>query len=737
VLIVLCAQVSLRAQLSNNALNYGSGSSASGLTTGNRDRNGNPIDTTAVVDANTIPIGLYSWKIDSRFGDVTPVPVDTLTHAFQNSNDTGGMEGHYNYLGNMGSPRLSRLFFERRDASQAFFTDPYDFSVKRPQDLIFTNTLSPFTNVSYYKGGGTRYAEERFKSYFTINAGKKFGVGFYIDYLYGRGLYDSQSTAFFNGGLFASYRGEKYDMHFVFSNNNMKMAENGGITDDRYITNPLEMAEGKKTYSAADIPVTLGNIWNHNTGYHVFLTQRYNMGFTRNKAKKNAIQALDSLTANKLLPDSLAGGKLRADSLAGGKLLADKLSADSLKADSLSAAPQFVPVTSVIHTLDINTDMRKYISYDDAQNRKYFYHHYLGNDSIDKTRHFSVKNTLALALLEGFHKWAQAGLKAFASYDFQSYTLVDTLDGSKPRHWQTYNESTLSVGGELAKRQGHLLHYRALAEVGMVGAESGTLHLEGDLDLNFRFLGDTVRLDGKAFIKRERPVFYLRHFHGKHYWWDDDLEKITRTRIEGSLTFDRFGTKLTGGVENVKNYTYLANTSVAQTNSAGDVTGYLNDAAVRQCADNIQVLSLMWQQQLHAGIFHLDFDVAYQKSSNQQVLPLPDLNVYGNAYLRAGLAKKVLTVELGADVRYFSQYYAPDYSPAIGQFYNQNPEDQVKIGGYPIVNLYANLHLKRTRFFIQWYHFNAGSGNGMAFLAPHYPINPKMIKFGLSWNFFD
>lgn len=24
------------------------------------------------------------------------------------------------------------------------------------------------------------------------------------------------------------------------------MAENGGITDDRYITNPLDMAEGKK-----------------------------------------------------------------------------------------------------------------------------------------------------------------------------------------------------------------------------------------------------------------------------------------------------------------------------------------------------------------------------------------------------------------------------------------------------------------------------------------------------------
>ena len=114
-------------------------------------------------------------------------PVDTLQHAFQNSNDMGGYTGQYNYLGNLGSPRLSRIFFDRRDPSQYFFTDPYDFCVQRPEDVIFTNTFSPFTNLSYYKGGGSRDGEERFKSYFAINANKRLGFGFYIDYLYGPG----------------------------------------------------------------------------------------------------------------------------------------------------------------------------------------------------------------------------------------------------------------------------------------------------------------------------------------------------------------------------------------------------------------------------------------------------------------------------------------------------------------------------------------------------------------------
>lgn len=144
------------------------------------------------------------------------------------------------------APPASHASFWPSGPQPILFTDPYDFCVQRPEDVIFTNTLSPFTNLTYYKGGGSRDGEERFKSYFAINANKRLGFGFYIDYLYGRGLYQDQSTAFFNGGLFSSYRGDKYDMHFIFNNDNLKMAENGGITDDRYITNPLDMAEGKK-----------------------------------------------------------------------------------------------------------------------------------------------------------------------------------------------------------------------------------------------------------------------------------------------------------------------------------------------------------------------------------------------------------------------------------------------------------------------------------------------------------
>ena len=679
------------------------GVSASGRNLRNYDRNGNPIDTTAVTDASTIPIGLYSWKVTRRLGNIIPVPVDTLMAGFQNTNDPAGSTGQYNYLGNLGAPRISRIFFDRKEESQFFFTDPYDQTVLRPDDVTFTNTLSPYTNLTYYKSFNSRNSEERFKSYFAVNANKRLGFGFYIDYVYGRGMYNNQSTAFFNGGLFASYRGDKYNMHFIFNNDNLKMRENGGITDDRYITDPLDMAEGNKQYNSTDIPTVLNKVWNHNTSYHAFLTHRYNLGFY--KERVDTIQ--------------------------------NKVSNEQNDSTEVEIPKDFIPVTSFIHTLELDLNGRKYITQDDTQNRSLFEHTYFGNDSIDKNRRTSLRNTFGISLREGFSKWAKAGLTAFITHEYRDFTLPDSTETGS-RILKHYKENVVYVGGELLKEQGKVLHYKVLGEVAIAGEDAGQFRIEGNGDLNARLLGDSARLDINAYIKNLNPVFYYRNFHSKHYWWDNkDLSKIMRTRIEGKLSFKKLGTTLRVGVENIKNYTYLANTSVPVTNSSGEIIAFKNNASVMQHSGNIQVLSAILQQKLKLGIFHLDGEVAYQKSSEQSILPLPELSVYGNLYLRAGLVKNVLQVELGADAKYFTKYVAPDYSPVIGQFYLQNPQNQIAIGGCPMINVYANLHWKRTRIFLMMYNVNQTSGNSRYFLAPHYPISPRVLKLGISWNFFD
>ena len=689
ILIFVCSSLAAQNMIPNQYSQFGT--SASGLNSNQYDRNGNPIDTTAVIDANTIPIGLHAWKIEERFGERIAVPVDTLQHGFQNSNDTGGPTGHYSFLGNLGAPRISHVFFERKDPTQFFFTDPYDFTVRKPGDIIYTNTKSPFTNLTYYKQGDGRYGEERFKAYFAVNVNKRMGFGFDIDYTYGRGKYQSQSTALFNGNLFAYYHGDKYDMHFSFINENLKVAENGGITDDRYVTDPLEMAEGERTYETYNIPTNLMDIWNNNTGYHAFLTHRYNLGFYRDVTEEND-------TVSKQL---------------------------------------FVPVTSFIHSVKVDIDRRKYVSYDVDQNNEYFEHNYLGTDSLDITRHFSVKNTVGIALREGFNKWAKAGLTAFMSFEHRNFTMTDTVTGIPGQRIATsHKENVLSIGGQLSKQQGKTLHYNVIGEIAMLGEDAGQFTVEGNGDLNFRLFNDTVRLEANAYIKNLNPTFYFRHFHSKHYWWDNDLSKIMRTRIEGKLSIDRWRTQLKAGVENITNYTYLDNASVQYTDRQGN-TAYKNDMAVRQHSGSIQVFSATLKQDFKLGILHLDNEVTYQKTSNSDVLPLPELVLYHNLYLKFALAKKVLKIEMGADMRYFTQYYAPDYAPAIGQFYLQNRETRYKLGAYPMLNGYINLHLKRTRIFVQMYNLLQRGGDKSYFYIPHYPLNPRILKIGLSWNFFD
>lgn len=695
IILLICGTISAQNTYQQGQFTRQFGSSASGTDSNLYDRNGNPIDTTSVIDASTIPIGLSCWKIDRQFGNMTEVPVDTLQHDFQNTNDTGGPTGHYTYLGNLGSPRISHVFFERKDPEQFFFLDPYDFTVVEPEDVVYTNTKSPFTNLTYYKQGGSSDGEERFKAYFAVNANKRLGFGFNIDYVYGRGKYMNQSTALFNGNLFAYYLGDKYNMHFSFINDNLKVAENGGIADDRYVTRPLDMAEGGKVYANDEIPTNLSQVWNHNTGYHAFLTHRYNVGFYREN------------------PDAK----------------------DTVNTEI------FVPVTSFLHTVKVDINRRKYISYDEAQNQQYFQNNYLTDVQRDETKQLAVKNTIGISLREGFNKWAKAGLTAFMSHEYRRFTMTDTLARTPGQRIPTdYVENTISVGGQLIKEQGQTLHYNVMGEIALVGEDAGQFQIQGKGDLNFRLFSDTVRLEANAYIKNLNPIFYYRHFHSKHYWWDNnDLSKIMRTRIEGKLSVDRWKTQLKAGVENIKNYTYLDNTSVkyTETSSGKEVTTYKNDVAIKQNSGNIQVFSAALRQDFKLGIFHLDNEITYQKSSNQDVLPLPELTLYHNLYIKFGLAKKVLQIEMGADVRYFTQYYAPDYAPAIGQFYLQNKETRYKLGGYPLLNGYINLHLKRTRIFIAMYNLIQGQGEKSYFLAPHYPLNPRLLKFGLSWNFFD
>ncbi len=713
IFLVTLTQASIHAQVSQSRVmdQMGSSDRLSSRTNG-RQGTGEQKDSTKV-NTSSIDPSLYMWHVDERLGNIQIIPADTAYYHFQNLNLVEGVTGHNNYLGNLGSPSMSRIYFDRPDYSHNLFIDPYSSFYVLPQNFNFANSRLPYTNLTYYKAGSKVDGEEHFKSYFSVNVNKKLAFGFNIDYQYGRGFYTDQSTSHFNGALFGSYLGERYQAHLLYNSFSLKMIENGGIEDDRYITDPLSMSEGKKKYEPANIPVNFTDTWNKSRTAYLFLTHRYNLGFKREKVKE--VKDLDKENKPKK-GNGKGSGKGNAPKQGNGNGTENGAKQEKEPEKIM----EFVPVTSFIHTMKVERAARRYLSLSEKED--FYKDTYINKNSLssnDTTRYLSVKNTFGIALLEGFNKYAQAGLTGFISHELRQYNLMnkDSISTDK------YTENEVYVGGELSRKNGKLLHYSAIGEVGMLKESIGQFRLKGNLDLNFRLFKDTVTLVARGNISNTLPSFYMRHYHSNHFYWDNDnLSKEFKTRLEGELSIKRLGTNIKVAVENVKNYTYFNSEAIPQQHSG-----------------SIQILGATLSQNLKAGNLHLDNEVSYQKSGNNSIIPLPDLSLYHNLYLETKLSKKVLSLQLGADVRYFSKYYAPAYTPAIG---NYNLQDEtsataVKIGGYPIVNLYANLHLKRTRFFVMFYHVNQGSGGANSFYVPHYPINPRMFKFGLSWNFYD
>ena len=416
------------------------------------------------------------------------------------------------------------------------------------------------------------------------------------------------------------------------------------------------------------------------------------------------------------------------------KLLMDSLMAhkDSVAIDTSWTKEEYVPVTSFIHNLQFDNNWHTYIAYRSPKNL--YNNRYsvpvdraLGDSIYDKTDYYTLRNTFAVGLLEGFNKYVPMGAKAFIAHELSNYRLAeDSLT-----RYSSYIENNLSVGGQLIKTLGKTFHYKVLGEVWIAGKTVGDLKFDGIGDVRIPLFKDSVKLNLKAFYHLTTPAFFKRHYHSKHFWWDHDgLNKQMQTHFEGSLTYSKTRTSLRVAYDNFQNLTYLGVTY----NKANEViTGY--DANIYQSSKNISLLTLALEQNFTLGVLNWENRITFQKSSAEDVLPVPAVNIWTNLYLKFKIAR-VLSVHFGGDMRFFTSYYAPEYVPQLSQFaVQQNEAVKTKVGNYPLINVYANFMLKRCRFFVMMSHVNAGSGN--YFYTPHHPLNSRIFRLGLSWTVFN
>ena len=736
------------------------------------------------------PRGMYVWTVDPLFGDRIPVERDTLQHLFMNSVFTSGKYGEYNTLGNLGSPRLNRIFMDRSHVPTFLFTDNLDFFLTPVEELRFTNTLSPITSLNFYTCGDRVDGEDYLKVLFANNVNKQLGFGMKFNYMYGRGYYQGQSTALFDYTFWTSYLGERYQAHFTFSTDHLKVAENGGISNDKYITSPEMIHE---SYIGSEIPTVFpspgmsssrdATNWNKNDALHFFLTHRYNVGFYRKvpmtkeeiEAKKFAMASRKEAedrekkksgdvdekgrpneTMTGRPKDAKIEGDLPTDTTA--TATAERISVDSeAKAETLIAEKakeaedtawmknEYVPVTSFIHTATVDHYGRDYIAHSTPTD--YYLHDFYGlkDKQFNDYNYFTkVDNTFAIALLEGFNKYVPAGLKAFATYDhgryvYPGFIVNDSKDSIVVD--SAHIENNVYIGGQLTKTLGSLFHYDVKASYCIYSDQDDMKHdftLDGTADVNVPIFGDTVTVNVDGFYHSLAPDYLLGEYHGRHYSWKIDEYKQKHMHIGGAVSFPRTKTSLRVGWDFINNYTYLGTSHEYRGISATDTLHVEHTAQAYRATNDVHVFTAELAQDFKLGILNWNNRITYQKCNNNTVLPLPELNLWSNLYIDFKIAR-VLKCHLGADVTYFTKYNAPEYVPGLAQFaVQQNSVVRKEIGNYPFVDVYANFMLKGCRFFVMFSHVNAGSGNKMSyFTVPHYPMNERVFRFGVSWTFYN
>jgi hypothetical protein len=379
-----------------------------------------------------------------------------------------------------------------------------------------------------------------------------------------------------------------------------------------------------------------------------------------------------------------------------------KVNEDSIRLD-------YVPVTRFGHTLKYDDLRKRY--YEPSVERNFYKNTYLPYTQTNDTSALqTLSNTLSISLAEEYNKLLNFGLTAYLNNEIQNYTY------NRDSLVNTMLVSTTKIGGILSKQQGRRFKYNVNGELSLVGFKAGDFKLDANIGGYFKLWKDSMSLVANGFVRSDKPSYFLQHYQSNHFKWENNFTSTYRTHVGGTFSIPTRSFSLDVSVENITNHIYF--------DSIANPT---------QFSGNIQVLAVNLKKDFHFGKFGFENNVVYQLSSQQGILPLPELTLYENIYYN-DLWFKVLSVQLGVNLRYHTAYYAPSYMPASGQFYNQG---RTLIGNYPVMNAYLNLHLKRSRFFVEYYHVNQMFMTGPSFSMPNYPINPVNIKLGISWNFYD
>ena len=652
-----------------------------------------------------------AWTLTYPLGFHIPAEVDTAQYNYQRRSIPALASDAWATTGNLGAPGMNLIWFERPKKSDFLFYNSLEFWLPSFAKQKFLNSYVPTTIVQYNYSGNSENHQDRLQGDFYGNVNRRIGIGGFIDYLHSKGCYNYQAAKNFNFGLSAYYYGYRYELQTFYQQYAHQNLENGGITDDRYITDPAAVQGGVTSVQYKSIPTRLKSAKNLLNGSEFYMNHAYKIGYWSEE------QVNDTLTRD-----------------------------------------IYVPVMKLLYSFDYKHYRHTFS--EKQTDAEYWQNYYFDRKSTyDNSTLNSFSNTLGVYLIEGFRDWMKFGLSAYATYQVNNYTLPhasgyeipgnergpeqgegtpgegtpgeDTPGGSEgttpggngltplpaaglpdPKHTQ----NLFYIGGRIEKAQGSILRYNADVRFGLSGDAAGDLDLNGQILTNIPLFGDTVAIEAHGGFHNNTPDWLTKHYVSNNFIWSNDFGKTRSVKFGGSIEIPWTSTRASIDVENLQNHIYFG-----------------SDFLPHQHGGNVQIMSVGLNQDFKVGILNWNNRIAWQMTSDASVVPLPQLSVYSNLFINF-VAFKVLHMQIGVDCDYYTKYKGYTYQPATMTFCNQQETD---LGGYPFCNAYINLRLYRCRFYVMMSHVNQGlfGSRYNVFSLPHYPINPRRFQIGIAVDF--
>lgn len=657
---------------------------------------------------------IFTWNKGRYFNDVVPRDIDTSYNYYYNDYPFMRKDLNVSYLGIVGSAVQTYNFRKRKSVEGVSFYEPYECYSYNPYTAPMYNTKTPYTELAYW---GTLFAnDERAENDLHImttqNIFPSFNFTLEYDRVGANGMLENEKVDNRTFMAAVNHLGKKYQMHGGYIYNKMSKGENGGIVDNFWIRDT--------TVGSREIDVRLKDASTLIKKNTVFLDQTYRIPFNFiQKMKDRKVLKKENAYRDSVIAtgDSIAIAAMEV-------LLAEKQESRAAKsADTLNTD---ITTAFIGHSSEYSTYRKIYedkIGLEDTEARNLYNNKFYINPtaSADSIRVMKFENKLFIKLQPWASDAIVSAINVGIGDKLMNYYMFTPDSYLYKKKGNTVWNSTYLYGGVKGQYKNYF-HWDADGYYTFLGKEINDFGIDANMGFNIypfrRYRKSPISFNAHFGTNLKEPDYYQQHYYSNHYKWDNDFRKISTTTLDGTISIPHWKLNIDAGWTLIKNHIY-----------------YDGQAMAQQEASAVSVFNVALTKNFKLWGLHFDNQALFQLSSNKDVIPLPMVAVNARWYWQFNVVKKVMQMQIGANVTYNTNWYAPGYSPALGMFYNQKVE---KYGNCPYIDAFVNIQWKRACIFVKF--VNVGMGWPMEhadYFSAHGYIRPqRAFKLGIFWPFY-